>query len=479
MVFLVALAMYGYSNPGDDGKVPVTTKSEEAKRDFLLGRSQLDHNDVHEARANFDKAIAADTGFALAYLYRSTCAATITEMERFAAKAGLHAEQVSEGERLIIRATEAQLTGDQGKAKELYDKLLAAYPRDERVHEYLAVFCANQLDHAGAVEHFKAAGVLNPDYAPVYNSLGYEYRSLGKYPEAEQAFKKYVALVPGDANPYDSYAELLMKEGKFDQSIENYNLALSKDPNFFSSKLGIAFDHLYMGKADQAAGELRAMIASARDESERRQARSGLVILYIDGGNTVMALQLIDSGVAESKKRNELRDEVQQLDMKGSVLEEAGRYAEAKEMYDREMAMIASSSLSPEIKEQYDDGKENSAAIFALETNDLTGARSHAAAYEKLVTNKPDAWRLRSLHQLYGRIALEAKEYEKAIEELQKSNLENAYNLYRIALAYRGKGDTAKAKEYCARAAHFYSLPDLGYSLIRLKAEKLLSMMNG
>jgi tetratricopeptide (TPR) repeat protein len=161
------------------------------------------------------------------------------------------------------------------------------------------------------------------------------------------------------------------------------------------------------------------------------------------------------------------------------VLEEAGRYAEAKEMYDREMAMIASSSLSPEIKEQYDDGKENSAAIFALETNDLTGARSHAAAYEKLVTNKPDAWRLRSLHQLYGRIALEAKEYEKAIEELQKSNLENAYNLYRIALAYRGKGDTAKAKEYCARAAHFYSLPDLGYSLIRLKAEKLLSMMNG
>ena len=70
-----------------------------------------------------------------------------------------------------------------------------------------------------------------------------------------------------------------------------------------------------------------------------------------------------------------------------------------------------------------------------------------------------------------------AKEYDRAIEELQKANLEDSYNLYRLALAYSGKGDAAKAKEYCAKAAHFYSLPDANYAFVRLKAGKMLAGM--
>ena len=53
--------------------------------------------------------------------------------------------------------------------------------------------------------------------------------------------------------------------------------------------------------------------------------------------------------------------------------------------------------------------------------------------------------------------------------------MEDPYNLYRLALAYSGKGDAANAKEYSARAAHFYPTPDLGYAFIRLKAGKMLA----
>ena len=87
------------------------------------------------------------------------------------------------------------------------------------------------------------------------------------------------------------------------------------------------------------------------------------------------------------------------------------------------------------------------------------------------------AARQRAMHELNGRIALGAKEYDRAIEELGKANLEDAYNLYRLALAYAGKGDAAKAKEYCAKAAHFYSLPDANYAFVRLKAGKMLAGM--
>ena len=38
------------------------------------------------------------------------------------------------------------------------------------------------------------------------------------YADAEKAFQKYIELIPKDPNPYDSYAELLLKMGRFDDS---------------------------------------------------------------------------------------------------------------------------------------------------------------------------------------------------------------------------------------------------------------------
>ena len=79
---------------------------------------------------------------------------------------------------------------------------------------------------AKAIEQLKKAPELAPNYSPAYNMLGYAYRQAGDYANAEQAFKKYIELIPNDPNPYDSYAELLLKMGKFDESIEQYRKAL-------------------------------------------------------------------------------------------------------------------------------------------------------------------------------------------------------------------------------------------------------------
>src|SRR6185436_16674608 len=103
---------------------------------------------------------------------------------------------------------------------------------------------------AGAVEEFKKATAINAQFSQPYNMMGYSYRALMKYTDAEQAFKAYVALIPGDPNPHDSYAELLMKMGRFDDSIANYRKALSLDPNFVASYIGIGNDQVFMGKGD-------------------------------------------------------------------------------------------------------------------------------------------------------------------------------------------------------------------------------------
>ena len=67
---------------------------------------------------------------------------------------------------------------------------------------------------APAIEHYKKATELAPDYSPAFNILGYAYRQQSDYANAEQAFKKYVELIPNDPNPYDSYARTAVEDGE-------------------------------------------------------------------------------------------------------------------------------------------------------------------------------------------------------------------------------------------------------------------------
>lgn len=82
---------------------------------------------------------------------------------------------------------------------------------------------------------------------------------------------------------------------------------------------------------------------------------------------------------------------------------------------------------------------------------------------------------VRQAHEVAGRIALAQKQYDNAIGELQQANQENPQNLYRLYQAYEGKGDAAKAKEYCAKAAGFNSLLQLNYAFVRTRAQKAVS----
>jgi tetratricopeptide (TPR) repeat protein len=82
---------------------------------------------------------------------------------------------------------------------------------------------------------------------------------------------------------------------------------------------------------------------------------------------------------------------------------------------------------------------------------------------------------IKQAHELAGRIALAEKDYATAIAELQQANDQNPRNLYRLYQAYQGKGDSAKAQEYCSQAAGFNSLPQLNYAFIRLKAQKIVA----
>jgi tetratricopeptide (TPR) repeat protein len=209
-----------------EGKLPITTKSEEAKEEFLKGRDLSDRLLAQDSLQHFDKAIALDPDFASAELARANSSPTAADFFAHQKKASSLADKVSDGERLLIVANEAGSNGDVNKQREYLNKLVAAYPNDERVQFAVANFDFGQQQLEEAIAHYKKATEIAPNFSPAYNVMGYAYRQQGNYPQAEEAFKKYVELIPNDPNPYDSYAELLLKMGRFDESITQYRKAL-------------------------------------------------------------------------------------------------------------------------------------------------------------------------------------------------------------------------------------------------------------
>ena len=459
----------------NDGKIPISTKSAEARKEFLLGRDLFDRGLVPDAIPHFEKAISLDPDFASAELARANSAVRDPKGAfEHVQKAVSLADKVSEGERLLILATEAELKGDPMKWKGSLEKLVAAYPNDERAENELATFYFATQQYQLAIDHSKKTTALAPNFAPAYDLLGYSYREQGDYADAESAFKKYTELIPDSPDPYDAYAELLLKMGKFEESIAQYRKALAINPKFESSRYGISADEMYLGRPEAAQAILQEMADKAENESDQRAAYFGMAILYCDAGKFDQALKPVDKMYDLSVERKDPTAIALVLQLQGWIMMEMGNHDGAKRKFDGALQSIETSNLPQEVKDNWTVRHHLDLAALAIAQKDYAAAKAHAAEFRQGAEHSKDPGELQQVHEMAGRIALAENDYANAVVELQQADLQDARNLYWLGLAYQGKGDAAKAKDFFAKAAGSNSLPSIHYAFIRAKVLKMV-----
>ena len=226
-----------------------------------------------DAHALFGQAVAKDANFALAYLGLANTAGTTKEffdaLEHAVARRSTRRRP---GEQLEIHAAEAGAKADPAHQKEQLDKLVAPFPNDARVQNQVGAYYFGRLDYATAIAATRRRSRSTRSSRSPTTSSATRIASSTSSADAERTFKKYIELLPDDPNPYDSYAELLMEEGKFDESIKSYEKALAIDRNFIASYIGIGNDQMFAGKTDDARKTLARLTKAARNDGERRQA---------------------------------------------------------------------------------------------------------------------------------------------------------------------------------------------------------------
>jgi tetratricopeptide (TPR) repeat protein len=455
------------------GAIPVTAASDEARSLYLEGRALSEQLKAHDGRAKYEAAVAKDPSFAMGHYQLAVNAATAKDFFAHLKEAVALSDKASEGERLTILALEAGGNAEPAKALEYQRELAAKYPNDERAHFLLATGLFGQQDFESSIAELRKATEINPNYSPAYNQLGYAYRQVEKYDDAATAFKKYIELIPNDPNPYDSYAELLMKTGRLDESIAQYQKALSVDEHFTPSRVGIATNLMLQGKPDQAAARMDELYGRARDDADRRTAMFVKGVILTDAGRTDAGVKSIEQEYAYDAKLADTANMSGDAQLIGNILLNAGRTDAAAKQFWQALDLVEKSSLSDQVKQDTRLADHYNKGRVALAKGDVATAKTEATAYLGGATERQNKFRTRQAHELEGRIALAEKQYDEAIAHLGQANQQDPEVVYLTALAYQGKGDGTKAKELAAKAADANVLPLATYAFVRAKARKL------
>ena len=454
-------------------KIPVTSLSAEARQEYMKGRTLGENLRAHDSREVLQRAVAKDPNFALAHYSLALNSPTAKEFFDHLKRAVQLADKASEGERLMILGLEAGANANPEKQREYYERLVAVHPDDERAHFLLGNNYFGQQDYPRTLREYQKSVEIAPDFAPAYNLLGYAYRQVGRFDDAEKAFKKYIELIPNDPNPYDSYAELLMKMGRFDESIAMYRKALATDPKFSPSHIGIAANLMYQGNHEAARAQAWKLHQAARNDADRRNAFFTTAVTYADEGKFDEALAELKKQQAVAQKINDPANMAADAVAMGDVLLESGQPEEARKLYEKALDLQARSDLSQEVKDNAKLVHHYNLGRVAVHTKDLPGARKHADLLMQGATAKKNSGQIRLAHELAGTIALKEKQFEQALSHLAQANQQDPYVLHRIAKAYKGSGNEAKAQEMFQRAAHQNTLPTLNHAFVRAKAKKM------
>jgi tetratricopeptide (TPR) repeat protein len=286
--------------------VPVTTSSKEARQDYELG---LSHREdllfTEEGIDFFRKSVKADPHFALGHATLAFFTTDPSEEVRELALAKASAAHAAPDEKLSIQWMTGTKNGQLVPAIAAMNDLLAKYPNDKRLaNMYGEWLLGAQQNYDLAAKVLEKVLKNDPDYYPALNNLAYSYALGGRAELAPPLMDQYVAALPGQPNPQDSYGEILRMLGDFPDALDHYRTALRIAPTFFTSQVGIASTYALMGDEERARFEYLKAIDMAKERTDRMDYRILWAMTYFRENHPGLARRAFAEVAAEAHKQN-------------------------------------------------------------------------------------------------------------------------------------------------------------------------------
>ena len=421
--------------------LPITTSSVKARELYIKGME--DYENLYLERCNDDwrAAVIDDPNFAIAWAWIAFNSGNPQEVSDARAKAKDLAPRTTPGEQLMVSWIVKVEEGDFLGGITAMNDMLAMYPRDKHLF-YLAgnwLMGENGNDHARHM--MEKALSIDKDYPAALNDLAYVEARDRHFDKAFEAMDRYVALLPKEPNPQDSYGELKRMAGDFESSLAHYRAALKMDPDFVTSQLGLGDTYALMGNQEQARIEYDKAIRYAHNEADRLTYGMQKAMTYVRDGNYAEADKQFQEIASTAHAKNHDLQEAQ-------ALRHIAEY-QADDNVALKHLKLAEESLDHRATISMSDREEELSRI--LRNRVVHGARAGNQALadkslqqlETMSNGSRNRVIQSSYHGAAGTLLMDQKKYEDAIAHLEEDQ-DNPFTMELLVQAYYQTMQTEK-----------------------------------
>jgi len=187
--------------------------------------------------------------------------------------------------------------GEVAEAMENYRKALGIKPDYEDAFNNLGYAFANQKKYPEAIAEYEAALRIRPNHAEVHNNLGNALADVGRVDEAIAHYMITLQQKPEHADAHNNLGVALSMKGRYAEAIDNFHAALRYKPRDASAHSNLGNAYAIQGKFDLAIPEYEEAIRLNPKDSQAHnnlanclasQAKLDEAILHY---NTALALK--------------------------------------------------------------------------------------------------------------------------------------------------------------------------------------------
>ncbi len=255
---IVLIATLGVMAGGCATQPKWSTSSPDALRAYEEAVTQWERFYYAEAAASFKKAIAADTMFAVAW-GRLALLHLNTMDEVSARRESAHAlalsSRTTEREKLLVRLWYYRIIYDNAHAAAVAESLIALYPKEPEAFLLRGQLYEQEKNFEAAVRLYERSVAADTGFALGVMSLGYAHSNLGEQDKAVGYMQRYIRMAPDAADPRASYADILVRAGRYGDALEQYRASLSLKPDYWYSVRQIGGVYAVLGRLQEAGRE--------------------------------------------------------------------------------------------------------------------------------------------------------------------------------------------------------------------------------
>jgi tetratricopeptide (TPR) repeat protein len=433
--------------------MPLTIKSSQVRH--LLDQTWVldsDQGEQSQAIEVMRKAVKIEPEFAMGHEILAQISLDPAEQVSEQKQAFANREHANASEQIVIEWFQEAADHKLIPAITNMNEVLHQYP-----HDRWLVFLANswlmeqtQYERAAAV--YENSGLT--DSPGLVNNAAYTYANMRQFSKAFSLMDKFVALMPKDPNPQDSYAEILRMAGYYTVAIDHYRVALSINPQFYSSQFGIADTYLLMGDETRARKEYDAAFKkfSSLGELDRIQWRTREATTYIYEGDLAAADKALQALVDYAHTRHLSQVEAETYRQMAMYQPEKRRGMDL--LHKAEIALSEGSNISETEAQQEAAQILRTRVYLAIGAGDAPAADLAVGKLARLSVDSNDKLIDSAFDGAAGAHLFYERKYRQAIPYLEE-DMSSPLSLKLLTAAYQATGYYAGARRTQEILTHF------------------------